>query len=49
MSGLITYCAKCGKRVKGKRYIIYRPSDLEPEELCELHYREELVKLFGCG
>ena len=49
MNKLITYCAKCGKRVEGKRYTIYRPSDLEPEELCELHYKEALVRFFGYG
>ena len=49
MNKLISYCARCGKRVKGNRYTIYRPSDIKPLELCERHYREELVKLFGRG
>ena len=40
-------CEVCGEEVKGKRYMIYNPSDLRPLELCEHHYREALVRIFG--
>ena len=42
-------CEVCGKLVRGKRYTVARPSDTKPVELCEEHWREELVKLFGFG